>query len=475
MDQQSTFIIVRDDLDVDPARIITEGLLIGRNPVCELLLNHPAVSRMQAGIKKTEGNFYVYNLRPSNPFLVNGKVIGEKEALVAGDVLEIGPFSLGIDRAGEALVIKVSRHIAFDAAEAEMTGPTQSTQRLPDVLKILSGQMKRVTPAAHAAMIDKTKPLDIYWNKRIEDAGKMFRPSPLFPHARKNPSKKTRYNWTYTTDLARRGPAKILLCGIAAICLISVLAFLLHANAYAPAPVSQVHARASLSLTPAIAKRANDNSCTGCHTLRASMDQNCSSCHQAEAFAATVIQPHLEAGIGCVACHTEHQGANFRPAEAALLTCTQCHNDHNQKMYNGRRVHTPHGGTFGYPVAGGKWVWKGLDADEWSLKQIAFTRSPSETDDQWRSKQFHALHLYRVRAVKGLAGNADGELSCSSCHKSFNPIDRDTPRLTCAVCHNGETDNQTGRTLISPDQPNCTSCHVQHIKNTRHRFVNGQW
>ena len=74
-----------------------------------------------------------------------------------------------------------------------------------------------------------------------------------------------------------------------------------------------------------------------------------------------------------------------------------------------------------------KWTWQGLDDDDWALKKIEVTRSPTDSDDQWRSKQFHALHVQRVRTVRGMRGNPKGELSCSSCHKSFNPIDRDHP------------------------------------------------
>jgi hypothetical protein len=53
-------------------------------------------------------------------------------------------------------------------------------------------------------------------------------------------------------------------------------------------------------------------------------------------------------------------------------------------------------------------------------------------------------------------------LSCNSCHRSFDPIDRATPRTTCAMCHN--TDG---------GKPNCTSCHVQHIRDSR-RWSNPQ-
>ncbi|MDQ6653313.1 MAG: hypothetical protein M3Y84_11270, partial [Acidobacteriota bacterium] len=161
---------------------------------------------------------------------------------------------------------------------------------------------------------------------------------------------------------------------------------------------------------------------------------------RSEAFFATVIEPHIAAGIDCVSCHPDHRGTDFKPAEAALVVCTSCHNDANNNSYHGRRVSTPHRGTFGYPVAEGKWRWTGLNDTEWALKQIAVARLPVDTDDKWRSKQFHALHVERVRALPVTTGNQQGELSCSSCHKTFNPIDRTTPRTTCGGCHNGSID-----------------------------------
>ena len=41
------YVIIREDLVQDPATIITDGLLLGRLQECELLLNHPSVSRAQ--------------------------------------------------------------------------------------------------------------------------------------------------------------------------------------------------------------------------------------------------------------------------------------------------------------------------------------------------------------------------------------------------------------------------------------------
>ncbi|MBC8029404.1 MAG: FHA domain-containing protein [Pyrinomonadaceae bacterium] len=463
---QNRYIIIREDLVQDPVTIITEGLLIGRLLECELLLNHPAVSRAQAGIKGRGGNYYLFGLRPSNPVKLNGKPVEENEALASGDILEVGPFLLELDRTDDALVIKVSLIIGTTVETASVSSPNLGTQKLV-LPSALAGEGKRAPKAPRAAPLPGDKALDFFWDKRIREAGKMVRPSPLFPKSQRR-SGKAQFNWTPTTDLISRWPLSFFLWGAVVVGLLSVAAAFSYTNAFAPAPVSLVHTRSQLQMSPAIAAQANGNACTTCHSFSGSMEANCSSCHTAEGFVATVIEPHTAAGVGCVSCHAEHRGANFKPGEAALGTCTGCHNDANSDTYNGRGVATPHGGTFGYPVVAGKWKWKGLNETEWSLKQIPVERLAVDTDDTWRSKQFHALHLERVRTVPGQRGNAEGQLSCSSCHNTFNPIDRQTPRTTCAGCHNGRIDPSSNRIVIASDKPNCTSCHVQHIKDKRH-------
>jgi hypothetical protein len=460
------FIVVREDLVQDPVTIITDGLLIGRLQECELLLNHPSVSRVQGGIKQIEGDYYVFGLRPANPVKLNGKAVEENEALGAGDVIEVGPFLLDIERSEGALVIKVSLQIGRSAHRLDASSARVETQKLEDLLKDASAEKKRAAPK-RAAPLPGTKALDIFWDKRIREAGKMVRPSPLFPRSQRRTGK-GQFNWLPTTDLARRWPVSFFIWGGIVVTLVSVLAAYWYVNAYAPAPVSKAHAQNQLILLPAIAARPNANSCTTCHSLRGSMEANCAACHNADAFVATVIPPHQAAGIGCTTCHAEHQGANFKPAEAALLTCTQCHNDANKQTYGGRRVGTPHGGAFGYPLVNGKWVWKGLSDSDWAAKKIDVLRLATDNDEQWHSKQFHTIHVGRVRAATGMPADARGQLSCSSCHKSHNPPDRETPRQTCGACHNGRIEIATGRALIAADKPNCTSCHVQHVKDKRH-------
>ncbi|HEX8136273.1 MAG TPA: FHA domain-containing protein [Pyrinomonadaceae bacterium] len=471
MSQRNTFIIERLDLSIDPVTIVNDGLLVGRLRACDVSLNHPAVSRTHVGIKRVDENFYLFNLRPANLVFLNGRPIERIEGLADGDVLEVGPFILTFKRLDEALRIRVALRIGVEAIRTDVSSPSITTQRLPSLADVMDG--KKGPRAARVAPLAGTKALDIFWDKRIREAGKMVRPSPLFPHARRAKGK-AQFNWTPTTDLRRRWPLSWLAWGAAAVGLLAAGAWFWYPAVFAPhsimgTTVSAAHSRTQLSIFPAIAQRANGASCSTCHLAGTSMEANCRACHQTQAFVATVTTPHSDAGIGCITCHAEHKGADAPPLEASFRMCAACHNDNNHTLFKGRSVRTPHGGTLGYPVVDGHWKWKGLDESEWSQKQIALVRSATDTDEQWRSKQFHALHLYRVRAtVAGLDGNAEGEMSCSSCHKSFNPIDRDTPRQTCARCHMGRSDSLRGRTFLTSDEVDCTSCHVEHIQDKSH-------
>ena len=441
------FIIIRDDLPIDPVTVISDGLLIGRLPQCEVLLNHPSVSRVQAGIKQIENDYYLFALRPKNPVLLNGRPVEENEALAPGDIIEVGPFQLQIDEANDALAIRVEVRIGMKPSEIDVSDPGLSTDKLvaPD------SKEKKPRPLPVAG----TKALDIFWDKRVRDVVKMFRPSPLYPKGGRR-SGKTQFNWVPTTDLMSRWPVAFFTWALLIVGLLSVAAAYWYTSAFAPAPISKAHAATQFSLTPAIATTPNAGSCTTCHSLTNHMEQRCAACHNTEAFVATMIKPHEAAGIGCVDCHAEHRGTEFSATQGALASCTVCHNDSNQKLYNGRKVGTPHGGTFGYPVVNGAWSAKSISDEYWDLRQLGTTRQPSDTDEKWRSNQFHALHDQRVRVAAGMKGNSEGRLSCSSCHTSFAPdVDRATPRTTCAACH------------VENGQPNCTSCHVQHIKDAR--------
>jgi cytochrome c553 len=61
-------------------------------------------------------------------------------------------------------------------------------------------------------------------------------------------------------------------------------------------------------------------------------------------------------------------------------------------------------------------------------------------------------------------------MSCSSCHKSGYAganVDRTFPRTTCARCHDAQGNNGTSGPMGAIAGPNCVSCHVQHLRDTR--------
>jgi hypothetical protein len=467
--QSSRFIVERDDLNVDPVTLITDGLKIGRLPSCELVLNHPAVSRLHAGVTMSGGLYYLYNFSSSSGTTLNGRVVATEsgEVLADGDLVQVGPFFLEVKRVADALRLTVTLEVTTNVTDSMYrvetpTGPTPFKKR----------------PTGTSEL---SQALNVFWEKRKREAGKMQRVSPLRPQKPMRVLGKARFNWTPTRDLVRPWPLAVFVWGFAIVLALSAVAAYVYAGAYAPAPVSAAHAAGSIRSQPPIAARANAGSCTSCHSLASKIETNCSSCHQAPGFKATVTEPHARAGVGCNDCHVEHQGTEFRPNVASLQTCTTCHADSNQKTYNGLAVHTPHGGTYGYPVVDGKWRWMGLADEEWEQKSAALRKieqtvrgsllvgpesANRDPDDLRRSAEFHALHIHRVKAVGGLPGNKDGEMSCSSCHKGFTPLDRETPRQTCANCHNGDRGGKFERVLAA-DRPNCISCHVQHPQARR--------
>src|SRR6185295_16956731 len=261
MPQANKYIIDREDLMQDPVTIITDGLLIGRLQECELLLNHPSVSRAQAGIKLIKEDYFLFGLRPSNPVKLNGKPVDENEALAPGDVLEVGPFLLEVDLTDEALVLKVSLQIGTVVDTTSLSSPNINTAQLDSAP--LPG-VKKAHAKARPAPLPGDKALDIFWDKRIREAGKMVRPSPLFPKSGRR-SGKAHFNWALTTDLISRWPAAFFTWGVILVAAGSVAAAYWYTNAFAPGPLSKAHAVSQLSMTPAIALAPNSGSCTTCH------------------------------------------------------------------------------------------------------------------------------------------------------------------------------------------------------------------
>src|ERR1051325_5746804 len=166
----STFIILRDDRAFDPQRKVSEVLTIGRDRDCNVYLNHPDVSRLHAGINRVGSHFYLTNLSPSDPTILNGQAVGFKafEVLIEGDEAKIGPFFLRVGKiepGTQTLTLAVRLQMALSI---KASIPTHKLERYDQqrAQKKASGPIQLPPPS-----------LDIFWEARTGE--KAARPSPL--------------------------------------------------------------------------------------------------------------------------------------------------------------------------------------------------------------------------------------------------------------------------------------------------------
>ena len=454
--QSGKFTITRAD-GADPLILNKDGLVIGRLQSCDITLNHPSVSRIHAGINRVGNQYFLINLSVSNSLTLNGRTLQAEQvdALADGDVIQVGPFAVIISRREDSLSLFVPHQFTGDV--------TNSTRRLPSISTILPQ-----TPTAEVSDV-----LKVFWEKRTRDKEEFG--SILRPVGKPLPGK-AQINWKPTKDLSSPWRGGLFTWSLIIIALLSVSAIYLYPQVFAPEDLSSPHIRSSLNGTEAgfIANRPNANACSTCHKWNDKIDNACVQCHKADAFHASNTPAHENAGVTCTSCHAEHKGENFEPRITALDSCTNCHNDNNKKLYNGKGVSTPHKDSFGYPTDGNEWKYGGLQPQTAQMSpDVVVFRQDGDTEQMRRVKDFHAVHISRLTPPAGMKADASGAMSCSSCHKSYDPIDRETPKQMCATCHNGYVDRQTNRVLISNDRPNCVSCHIQHYydKNRWRNFL----
>jgi hypothetical protein len=445
-DERAQFTIRFDDPTVPERTVETDGILIGRLETADLVLDHKTVSRVHAGINLSAGRFSVANLSTSNPLSLNGRHIRSKQSdvLANGDVIQIGPFVISIIISGKSIGLKVERQ-AIEAVPIGTVGvPTTGGER---------------QTSAH----EMDGVLKVFWEKRSrekEDEGSRLRPTdePI--------PGKAMFNWRPTRDLQRPWRAGVFVWGVLVVCAVAAFGYLYHPVTFAPAPLASPHA---MNISESgIAARANANSCTTCHAPDEPMENACIRCHTAAEFHPSNTKAHEEAGITCTMCHKEHLGPAFDSTAAAIASCAECHNDSNPKTYNGRAVRTAHGGGYGYPADEGKWTWRGVHnevAD--AIPEINSSATGDANEQAKISRHFHTVHVSRLKAPAGLAADARGLVSCSTCHKSFDPLDVETARATCGACHTNSEVGQGRDTRFAAGQPNCISCHVQHPYSTR--------
>ncbi|NOT46663.1 MAG: FHA domain-containing protein, partial [Acidobacteria bacterium] len=417
--------------------------LIGRLAECEIVLDHKSVSRIHATIIYRNSKYFLINLSSSNILTVNGRRLEAKkgDVLADGDTIQIGPFKILATSGGSTISLTVERPVTRRIAE-----------------KPADFRRDAMSPAGGRA----SKPpnvLSVFWKKRTrddkDDSGTRLRP------AEKPRPGKARFNWKPTHDLQRPWRFGLFIWAFLLIGAIGAFAYIRFPGVYALKPLSNLHASKVEGSTIAVA--SSGTSCTTCHTLNEPIENSCNKCHQAEEFHISNTKAHEEAGVTCTVCHREHQGADVQLAASAIQSCATCHNDNNLKLYNQKSVRTAHGGSYGYPVVDGVWKWKGVYVEVAdAIPEISSSATGDNNDQARLSRHFHTVHLGRLKAPQGVTPDKRGFVSCSSCHKSQDPVDRVTPRQTCAACHTTPVD-AAGRDMRFGSGPaNCISCHTQH-------------
>ncbi len=419
----NTFRIIRTDRNADASTLAGESLLIGRALTSDLQLPHPAVALAHAGIKQHEGAFWLSALADAatSPVWLNDAAV-QQAPLSDNDTVRIGPYLLRVAVQQEALQITVEFVLDLMQADSEATEPPSNVG----------------TPADERV-------LERYWERRLQTAEAEFARNKL-PDEPPQTEQLVGQSQRSTLRLLAASVALLLLC-------VAVLAWAFP-RLYSPGPLSAAHASRTLPAASTLANRASA-SCDACHTLTGRMPQQCSACHTTPTFQAAIAQRHMNVGLSCRACHTEHRGAEFKPASVTNAVCTNCHQSDNQ---SGRQ--TLHGGAVSYPVRNGLWLWEGVSQAAWQQRGL-----PGQTVDYNLREQFHMLHTQ---------GRAQGRAQCVDCHLggTAGAALKRNVREACAQCHSLQPAFAASLArlaeTLAETQPlptgnaRCVSCHAQH-------------
>ena len=79
------FTISFTDLGRPTAAVETDGISFGRLDTCEVVLDHPSVSRIHAGINFRDSKYFLVNLSTSNILTLNGRLLGPQKSDVLAD------------------------------------------------------------------------------------------------------------------------------------------------------------------------------------------------------------------------------------------------------------------------------------------------------------------------------------------------------------------------------------------------------
>ena len=103
--------------------LVGESLVLGRDPGCDHVLNHPDVSRRHARITRHAEVILVEDLGSSNGTFVNGRRVSGPVVVKAGDIVALGSFTFELTIAGTFAKRDYRGDVTIEARDLAVTVP----------------------------------------------------------------------------------------------------------------------------------------------------------------------------------------------------------------------------------------------------------------------------------------------------------------------------------------------------------------
>lgn len=284
-DSQGSIVVLRRQDRFDPFPVVP--ITIGRDVMSGIALDDPAVSQRHALIDYRQGRYSIRDTGSSNGTFLNGKRVVEQK-LVDGDVIGIGNHILLVVQGAQCLGLYLKPpSIAREEAAPAPDSPDDS-RRFEVVSEPLS-QVKESASEPKRARRRKKRAADLVWYATSDLDKGVFRARSAVVGLV--------LGCAATTWMLAKGDSEVL----------------------AGSKLSTVHEGDSFSSRAAAFDR---DRCSACHVGAGRVSTlKCLDCHPDN----RPSYEHADADLDCTGCHLEHQGASFRSAPSACLTCIVCH------------------------------------------------------------------------------------------------------------------------------------------------------
>ncbi|HEX2687866.1 MAG TPA: NAD(P)-binding domain-containing protein, partial [Kofleriaceae bacterium] len=264
----------------------------GRAPTCDVIVDHPQVSREHCTIEWSDG-FTIRDTSTGGTYVDDKRVV--QGPLPPSSVVRVRDTLFRVAIRGEVCTIERA-----DAALAEAA---------LDVARAHATVLHR---GMHGAAPGGAEPEPMKTIYRM-DAGAIEHEI----SARKKDLRRGAPAWRPSSDLAGNRPMRgaVVVSVLAALTLCGGAALFSKGSALINHPLSEGHASAAFA-----AKAPSTTACGACHTAGARVaSARCTGCH------AGFAPRHAHDAIRCDGCHLEHRGASPDHALHALASCARCH------------------------------------------------------------------------------------------------------------------------------------------------------